>query len=150
MLAPPLPCALYIALINDPDYSILNECLPYISQRVLTDDSPRARRALKTFVYESSEEADAAPPQQHATHSSATPPHAAAAAAAAAGVGGALVPAAAPVMDAPRLARLASGFQSFSASAGGMTLDDTAQRERYAIADRTAGDRQSTEQRGPP
>ena len=33
-----------IALINDPDYSILQECLPYISQRVLTDNSAACRR----------------------------------------------------------------------------------------------------------
>lgn len=36
-----------IALQADPDYSIVKECLPYLARRLLTDDSPRARQALK-------------------------------------------------------------------------------------------------------
>ena len=95
-----------IALINDPDYSILNECLPYISQRVLTDASPRARRALQTFVYESAPDA---PPDAEADACTS-----------------------APVLDAPRLAKLANGFRSFSASAGGLSLDSEEQLERLA------------------
>lgn len=100
-----------IALINDPDYSILNECLPYISQRVLTDGSPRARRALQAFVYESSEDA-----VRHAAGAAADDAHAHTK----------------PVLDAPRLAKLADGFKSFSASAGGLSLDAEAQLERLA------------------
>lgn len=94
-----------IALLNDPEYSILNECLPYISQRVLTDDSPRASRALRSFVY------------ANANSSSAT--------------GSAHAPSAA-VPDAPKLAKLASGFSSFSASSGGLSLDGEAQLKRLA------------------
>ena len=67
---------------------------PYISQRVLTDDSPRARRALQSFAYESIAEhaaADAAQPPSTAQHALA---------------GGGLVAsgahaARAPVLDAP-------------------------------------------------
>eukprot|EP00900_Chrysochromulina_parva_P002813 jgi/Chrpa1/12532/Chrysochromulina_OHIO_Genome00021754-RA len=88
-----------IALINDPDYSILKECLPYISQRVLTDSSPRATRALRSFVYANTEAADGA---------------------------------ASPVPDAPKLAKLAAGFSSFSASSGGLSLDSEAQLKRLA------------------
>lgn len=40
-----------IGLSNDPEYSILGECLPYVSQRLLKDKSPRAERALTTFLY---------------------------------------------------------------------------------------------------
>jgi predicted unusual protein kinase regulating ubiquinone biosynthesis (AarF/ABC1/UbiB family) len=40
-----------IGLKNDPDYAIVGECLPYISQRLLSDPSPRVAKALETFVY---------------------------------------------------------------------------------------------------
>jgi predicted unusual protein kinase regulating ubiquinone biosynthesis (AarF/ABC1/UbiB family) len=40
-----------IGLSNDPKYSIINECLPYISQRLLTDQSERAGGALSTFIF---------------------------------------------------------------------------------------------------
>lgn len=40
-----------IGLSNDPNYSVVQECLPYISQRLLTDPSPRAATALETYVY---------------------------------------------------------------------------------------------------
>ena len=113
-----------IALINDPDYSILNECLPYISQRVLTDTSPRSMRALASFVYD----APAAEPAAAAA--------AAAAGQAEGGASGGTAHAAhaarAPVLDAPRLAKLADGFTSFSASAGGLSLDAEEQLERLA------------------
>merc|ERR1740130_1852102 len=34
-----------IGLSADPDYAILQECFPYLAKRLLSDDSPRARRA---------------------------------------------------------------------------------------------------------
>ncbi|KAL4458199.1 hypothetical protein ABPG75_013064 [Micractinium tetrahymenae] len=40
-----------IALQADPDYSIVKECLPYLARRLLTDDSPRARHALKEILF---------------------------------------------------------------------------------------------------
>ncbi|KAH8063587.1 hypothetical protein JL722_2768 [Aureococcus anophagefferens] len=40
-----------IGLGVDPDYSILNDTLPYISERMLSDPSPRAAGALSTFVF---------------------------------------------------------------------------------------------------
>ena len=40
-----------IGLQNDPDYAIVGECLPYVSQRLLSDPSPRVAGALDTFVY---------------------------------------------------------------------------------------------------
>ena len=67
LLAPQMPlqratrCEQYIAkafatlegigLSADPQYSILNETLPYISERILTDPSPRTAGALETFVF---------------------------------------------------------------------------------------------------
>lgn len=39
-----------IGLQNDPDYTIIDECLPYITQRLVSDRSPRSRDALRTFV----------------------------------------------------------------------------------------------------
>jgi aarF domain-containing kinase len=35
----------------DPDYSIVRECFPYLSRRLLTDDNPRAREALRQLLF---------------------------------------------------------------------------------------------------
>jgi hypothetical protein len=40
-----------IGLSNDPKYSIINECLPYVSKRLLTDESERTGGALSTFIF---------------------------------------------------------------------------------------------------
>ena len=40
-----------IALRADPSYSIVQECFPYLSRRLLTDDSPRVRGALQQMLY---------------------------------------------------------------------------------------------------
>eukprot|EP00850_Spirogloea_muscicola_P000970 SM000003S11215 [mRNA] locus=s3:1611199:1615417:+ [translate_table: standard] len=40
-----------IGLDNDPNYAIVNECYPYMSKRLLTDDNPKAREALRYFLY---------------------------------------------------------------------------------------------------
>ena len=40
-----------IGLSNDAKYSIVNECLPYVSKRLLTDKSERTGGALSTFIF---------------------------------------------------------------------------------------------------
>ena len=40
-----------IGLSVDPKYAILSECFPYLAKRLLSDDSPRARGALRTLLY---------------------------------------------------------------------------------------------------
>lgn len=40
-----------IGLSQNPNYSILQECYPYLAKRLLSDDSPRARGALRTLLY---------------------------------------------------------------------------------------------------
>lgn len=40
-----------IGLSNDQKYSIINECLPYVSKRLLTDQSERTGGALSTFIF---------------------------------------------------------------------------------------------------
>merc|ERR1740139_1609510 len=40
-----------IGLSNDPKYSIINECLPYVSKRLLTDNNERTGGALNTFIF---------------------------------------------------------------------------------------------------
>mmetsp|Transcript_11015 Transcript_11015/g.15516 ORF Transcript_11015/g.15516 Transcript_11015/m.15516 type:complete len:943 (-) Transcript_11015:103-2931(-) len=40
-----------IGLSNDEKYSIINECLPYVSKRLLTDQSDRTGGALSTFIF---------------------------------------------------------------------------------------------------
>lgn len=40
-----------IGLSINEDYSILQECYPYLAKRLLTDNSPRARNALQAMLY---------------------------------------------------------------------------------------------------
>ncbi|KAH9621467.1 hypothetical protein KSS87_000805 [Heliosperma pusillum] len=40
-----------IALVGDPDFAIVDEAYPYIAQRLLTDESPRLRTALRYTIY---------------------------------------------------------------------------------------------------
>ncbi|XP_076892832.1 uncharacterized protein LOC143544664 [Bidens hawaiensis] len=40
-----------IALVGDPEFAIVDEAYPYIAQRLLTDESPRLRSALRYTVY---------------------------------------------------------------------------------------------------
>lgn len=45
-----------IGLSSDSNYSILKECYPYLAKRLLSDDSPRARGALRTLLYGTGDE----------------------------------------------------------------------------------------------
>lgn len=38
-------------MTNNPNYSIVAECMPYVSKRLLKDPSPRVAGSLATFVY---------------------------------------------------------------------------------------------------
>eukprot|EP00798_Chlamydomonas_sp_ICE-L_P030592 gene30592-35603_t len=40
-----------IALNANPDYAIIHQCLPYLSRRLLTDNNPRMRAALRQMLY---------------------------------------------------------------------------------------------------
>ena len=40
-----------IGLSNDRDYSIINECLPYISKRLLDGNDQKMEGALNTFIF---------------------------------------------------------------------------------------------------
>ena len=40
-----------IGLASDKNYSIANECYPYVARRLLTDDTPETRRALEQLLY---------------------------------------------------------------------------------------------------
>eukprot|EP00232_Nephroselmis_pyriformis_P025088 CAMPEP_0182856256 /NCGR_PEP_ID=MMETSP0034_2-20130328/2323_1 /TAXON_ID=156128 /ORGANISM="Nephroselmis pyriformis, Strain CCMP717" /LENGTH=708 /DNA_ID=CAMNT_0024987311 /DNA_START=113 /DNA_END=2235 /DNA_ORIENTATION=- len=40
-----------IALVGNPDFALVDEAYPYISKRLLTDDSPRLRQSLRYMVY---------------------------------------------------------------------------------------------------
>ncbi|KAG1666030.1 hypothetical protein FOA52_006904 [Chlamydomonas sp. UWO 241] len=48
------------ALKVDPDYSIVAECSPYLSRRLLTDNNPRMRTALRQLLYGNSSRLDIA------------------------------------------------------------------------------------------
>lgn len=45
-----------IGLSVDDDYSIVKQAFPYLSRRLLTDNSPRAKAALRSMIYGSSSE----------------------------------------------------------------------------------------------
>merc|ERR1711871_871202 len=40
-----------IALVGNPEFAIVDEAFPYISKRLLTDESPRLREAFRYMVY---------------------------------------------------------------------------------------------------
>ncbi|KAG5175343.1 hypothetical protein JKP88DRAFT_351553 [Tribonema minus] len=40
-----------LGLKLDPRYSIVQECFPYLARRLLTEDSPRMRKMLHSFLY---------------------------------------------------------------------------------------------------
>jgi aarF domain-containing kinase len=40
-----------IALKVSPNYSIVSECMPYLSRRLLSDNNPRMRAALRHLLY---------------------------------------------------------------------------------------------------
>ena len=48
-----------IALVGNPDFALVDEAYPYISKRLLTDDSPRLRESLRYMVYGKGEVFDA-------------------------------------------------------------------------------------------
>ncbi|GAB2221776.1 hypothetical protein Droror1_Dr00012964 [Drosera rotundifolia] len=49
-----------IALVGNPDFAIVDEAYPYIAQRLLTDESPRLRNALRYTIYGKTGNFDAA------------------------------------------------------------------------------------------
>ncbi|KAG1653988.1 hypothetical protein FOA52_007181 [Chlamydomonas sp. UWO 241] len=53
-----------IALKVDPDYGIVQECWPYLSRRLLSDNNPRMRAALRTMLYGDGQRLDVARLQQ--------------------------------------------------------------------------------------
>ena len=40
-----------IALVGNPNFAIIDEAYPYIARRLMTDDSPRLKTALRYMVY---------------------------------------------------------------------------------------------------
>lgn len=40
-----------IALVGNPDFAIVDEAYPFIAKKLLTDDSPRLREALRYMIY---------------------------------------------------------------------------------------------------
>jgi aarF domain-containing kinase len=48
-----------IALVGNPNFAIIDEAFPYIARRLLTDKSPRLRKALRYMVYGRDGEFDA-------------------------------------------------------------------------------------------
>jgi hypothetical protein len=47
-----------VSLQADPNYSIIKSCFPYVAKRLVADDDPRARKALKELIYGASDAVD--------------------------------------------------------------------------------------------
>lgn len=47
-----------MSLQADPNYSIIKSCFPYVAKRLVADDDPRARKALKELIYGASNAVD--------------------------------------------------------------------------------------------
>lgn len=47
-----------VALQHDPGYGIVAKCFPYLSRRLLTDNHPRMRKALRQLLYGNGERLD--------------------------------------------------------------------------------------------
>lgn len=47
-----------IALSGDPDYRIVMESYPFVSRRLITDDSPKLQRALNDILYGSTKDGE--------------------------------------------------------------------------------------------
>jgi len=53
-----------IGLSSNPNYAIISECFPYLAKRLLSDDSPRARGALRMLLYGTGDELNLAKLQE--------------------------------------------------------------------------------------
>lgn len=47
-----------VSLQADPNYSIIKSCFPYVARRLVADDDPRARKALRDLLYGASDALD--------------------------------------------------------------------------------------------
>jgi hypothetical protein len=47
-----------VSLQADPDYSLIKSCFPYVARRLVADEDPRARKALKDLLYGAGESLD--------------------------------------------------------------------------------------------
>lgn len=47
-----------VSLQADPEYSLIASCFPYVAKRLVGDDDPRARRALKDLIYGATDSVD--------------------------------------------------------------------------------------------
>ena len=47
-----------VSLQADENYSIIKSCFPYVSKRLVADDDPRARKALRDLIYGASDAVD--------------------------------------------------------------------------------------------
>ena len=47
-----------VSLAADPNYSLIQSCFPYVAKRLVGDDDPRARKALRDLIYGASDSVD--------------------------------------------------------------------------------------------
>lgn len=47
-----------VSLAADPNYSLIQSCFPYVAKRLVADDDPRARKALRDLIYGATDSVD--------------------------------------------------------------------------------------------
>ena len=47
-----------VSLAADPNYSLIQSCFPYVAKRLVGDDDPRARKALRDLIYGATDSVD--------------------------------------------------------------------------------------------
>ena len=47
-----------VSLQANPDYSLIKACFPYVAKRLVGDDDPRARQALRDLIYGAADSVD--------------------------------------------------------------------------------------------
>ena len=47
-----------LGLSVDENFAVVDECFPYIARRMLSDDDPRIRESLRTFIYNGEDRLD--------------------------------------------------------------------------------------------
>jgi len=116
-----------IGLTVEEDYSIVKQAFPYLSRRLLTDNSPRAKAALRSMIYGTAKErplAGAPPPRPAAA--SDTP-----------SVYGYDKPISSggSARGLAKLLEMSDGFSSYTASTIGTDADDGARESQEALVE---------------
>lgn len=119
-----------IGLTVSEDYSIVKQAFPYLSRRLLTDNSPRAKAALRSMIYGSSEErALTATPARQGPAKASAPVY---------GYDKPISPSGSP-RGLAKLLEMSDGFSSYTASTVDADGDEGAREAQEALVELLTG-----------